>query len=155
MELCRSLTMNYPKPQKYEHAAARAPEYLSVPQYRHEIEGDPNKVITIKLPNLSEAELFKMRNFLRMHQLMFDDTRNVMDADIKAIQMYLQMGFDKQEAFKTFVHVFEDRFSPSKVHRISTIQKYINDFNKPEAIKLTFKKRLEVIWAWLKDVFTI
>lgn len=56
------------------------------------------------------------------------ESQNIFDADIKAMEIYLQLGYSKSDALSTFCSVFKHNEASKKRYEI--LKKYIEEFDK-------------------------
>jgi hypothetical protein len=173
--------MNYPVPEKYEFPA-NGPDYISVPQYRHETEQEikpgnfcaicfkakiefsiidrlaqkPTDYIlscaecrdTARFTLLNSIEAEATQKYFRTSQVMHDDMRSMRDemqADQRAMDIYLRMGHSRNEAF----HAFQSVFNNHHVH-IDHQSKIVFDFVKSESRTFRFHTRERTKWEKFK-----
>ena len=76
-------------------------------------------------------ELFKQKlafdHLESIEYCLWPDTKDILDADSKALHIYLQMGHSKKEALDAFIKIFN---LPEMSKRYETLGKHIDEYDK-------------------------
>ena len=76
-------------------------------------------------------ELFKQKlafdHLESIEYCLWPDTKDILDADSKALHIYLQMGHSKKEALDAFIKIFN---LPEMSKRYETLRKHIDEYDK-------------------------
>lgn len=171
--------MNYPVPSKYEFLSC--PEYISVPQYRNELEITATGIsktyndLMVKLYG-PDAYLFQINSDVRELRTparinreagTIEVSKSIFEADKKAMEIYLGMGHSRSEALNAFRDIFGNNTtridsgyrSFLQQHEISGFPHF--DMRKKETVTFTFtvrpkgiKANLKLLMFYLKQKFS-